>query len=157
MSLLLCRRDLTFLLYEWLDATLLTTRERYHQHDRATFDAVLDTAEKLAENLFAPHNRKSDLNEPHFDGQHVTVIPEVKAAIEAFNAAGLVAASQDESLGGMQLPVVIDKAMMAYFIAANCSTAAYPFLTIGNLTHRGGIALGLCGGLNEVKDCDLAG
>ncbi len=132
MSLLLCRRDLTFLLYEWLDATLLTTRERYHQHDRATFDAVLDTAEKLAENLFAPHNRKSDLNEPHFDGQHVTVIPEVKAAIEAFNAAGLVAASQDESLGGMQLPVVIDKAMMAYFIAANCSTAAYPFLTIGN-------------------------
>jgi alkylation response protein AidB-like acyl-CoA dehydrogenase len=132
VSLLLCRRDLTFLLYEWLDATLLTTRERYHQHDRATFDAVLDTAEKLAENLFAPHNRKSDLNEPHFDGQHVTVIPEVKAAIEAFNAAGLVAASQDESLGGMQLPVVIDKAMMAYFIAANCSTAAYPFLTIGN-------------------------
>jgi alkylation response protein AidB-like acyl-CoA dehydrogenase len=32
----------------------------------------------------------------------------------------------------MQLPVVIDKAMMAYFMAANCATAAYPFLTIGN-------------------------
>ncbi|MBC7623883.1 MAG: acyl-CoA dehydrogenase [Aeromicrobium sp.] len=132
MSTLLSRRDLNFLLYEWLDATTLTSRERYRQHTRETFDAVLDTAEKLAEDFFAPHNRKSDLNEPQFDGQRVTVIPEVGVAIAAFNAAGFIAASQDESLGGMQLPVLLDKAMMAYFMAANCATAAYPFLTIGN-------------------------
>jgi alkylation response protein AidB-like acyl-CoA dehydrogenase len=132
MSLLLSRRDLNFLLYEWLDATSLTARPRYSQHDRATFDAVLDTAEKIATDFFAPHNRKSDLNEPTFDGEHVSAIREVKAAIDAFNAAGLVAAAHDESIGGMQLPTVIDKAMMAYFMAANCATAAYPFLTIGN-------------------------
>ncbi len=132
MSLLLSRRDLNFLLYEWLDATSLTQQTRYAQHDRETFDAVLDIAEKIATDSFAPHNRKSDLNEPHFDGTNVKVLPEVKIAIDAFNQAGLIAASQDESLGGMQLPVLIDKAMMAYFMAANCATAAYPFLTIGN-------------------------
>ncbi|MEI6737936.1 MAG: acyl-CoA dehydrogenase family protein, partial [Pseudomonadota bacterium] len=132
MSLLLSRRDLNFLLYEWLDATALTERSRYAQHDRETFDAVLDTAEKIATDFFAPHNRKSDLNEPQFDGEQVSLIPEVKTALDAFNAAGLVAAAQDESIGGMQLPTLIDKAMMAYFMAANCSTAAYPFLTIGN-------------------------
>ena len=139
MSLLLSRRDLNFLLYEWLDATALTSRTRYAQHDRQTFDAVLDTAEKIATDYFAPHNRKSDLNEPQFDGVNVTLITEIKTAINAFNQAGLVAASQSESLGGMQLPTLIDKAMMAYFMAANCATAAYPFLTIGNanliLTH----------------------
>ncbi len=132
MSLLLSRRDLNFLLYEWLDATSLTQQTRYAQHDRETFDAVFDIAEKIATDSFAPHNRKSDLNEPHFDGTNVKVLPEVKIAIDAFNQAGLIAASQDESLGGMQLPVLIDKAMMAYFMAANCATAAYPFLTIGN-------------------------
>ena len=132
MSLLLSRRDLNFLLYEWLDAIALTKRIRYAEHDRQTFDAVLDTAEKIATDFFAPHNRKSDANEPHFDGVNVTVIPEVKAAIDAFNEAGLIAAAQDESIGGMQLPVLIDKAMMAYFMAANCATAGYPFLTIGN-------------------------
>jgi hypothetical protein len=66
VSLLLSRRDLNFLLYEWLDATSLTACDRYRQHDRETFDAVLETAEKLAEDLFAPHNRKSDLNEGRY-------------------------------------------------------------------------------------------
>jgi alkylation response protein AidB-like acyl-CoA dehydrogenase len=132
MSLLLSRRDLNFLLYEWLDAAARATRTRYAQHDRETFDAVLDTAEKIATDFFAPHNRKSDLHEPQFDGTNVSMIAEIKTAIDAFNQAGLVAAAQDESLGGMQLPTLIDKAMMAYFMAANCATAAYPFLTIGN-------------------------
>lgn len=132
MPHILSRRDLNFLLYEWLDAESLLMRPRYAQHDRATFDQVLDTAEKIATDFFQPHNRKSDLNEPHFDGNRVHVIPEVKAAVDAFNAAGLISAAQDESLGGMQLPTVIDKAMMAYFMAANCATAGYPFLTIGN-------------------------
>ena len=132
MSLLISRRDLNFLVYEWLDAIALTKRDRYAQHDRETFDAVLDAAEKIAVDFFAPHSRKSDLNEPTFDGTRVTIIPEVKAALEAFNAAGLIAASFDEALGGMQLPVVVYNAMMSYFTAANAGTTAYPFLTTAN-------------------------
>ncbi len=132
MSLLLSRRDLNFLLYEWLDATALTSRPRYTQHDRESFDAVLDIAEKIATDFFAPHNRLSDNNEPRVDGEEVILPAAIKTAIDTFNAAGLIAAAQDEALGGMQLPTVIDKAMMAHFLAANCATAAYPFLTIGN-------------------------
>ena len=56
-SKILSRRDLAFLLYEWLDVTALTQRPRYADHDRATFDAVLDVAEQMATDLFAPHNR----------------------------------------------------------------------------------------------------
>ena len=64
-SLLLSRRDLEFLLYEWLDVELLTKRPRYAEHSRETFDAVLELAEQIATEHFAPHNRKADANEPH--------------------------------------------------------------------------------------------
>ncbi len=129
---ILSRRDLAFLLYEWLDVEALTARPRYADHGRETFDAALETAERMATELFAPHNRRSDANEPHFNGTSVTMIPEVKVALDAYAAAGLIAAGQDEALGGMQLPCVVEKAVTAWFTAANVATSAYLFLTIGN-------------------------
>lgn len=132
MSLILSRRDLNFLLYEWLKVQALTDNPRYADHSRETFDAALDTCEKIATDLFATHSKKSDQQEPHFDGERVHVIPEVKTALTAFSDAGLMAAGQDFDLGGMQLPVVVEKAGFAYFVAANIGTAAFPFLTIGN-------------------------
>src|SRR5438445_13138893 len=63
-SLLLSRRDLDFLLYEWLEVAALTERERFADHSRGTFDAVLDLAEHVATNDFAPHNKLSDAREP---------------------------------------------------------------------------------------------
>ena len=45
-----------------------------------------------AHDLFAPHNKKADQNEPHFDGERVHLIPEVKQALDAFREAGLMAA-----------------------------------------------------------------
>lgn len=131
-SLILSRRDLDFLLHEWLDVGSLCTRARFADHSRETFDAVLDLCEQIATEKFAPHNRKSDLNEPSFDGQRVTLIPEVGAALKAFCDAGLMAAGQDQALGGMQLPCVVEKAGFAWFKGANVATAAYPMLTIGN-------------------------
>ena len=132
MSNILSARDIEFLLYEWLDAESLTSRPRFADHSRETFDAALKTSEQIATELFAPHNRKADLNEPHFDGERVHLIPEVKPALEAFAAAGLMAAGQDYDLGGSQLPAVVEKACMAWFMGANVGTAAYPFLTMGN-------------------------
>jgi alkylation response protein AidB-like acyl-CoA dehydrogenase len=131
-SKILSRRDIDFLLYEWLDAESLTKRARYADHSRETFTAAMDTCEKVATDLFAPHNKKSDQQEPHFDGETVHIIPEVKAALKVFCDAGLMAAGQDYEYGGMQLPVLIEKASFAYFKAANVGTSSYPFLTIGN-------------------------
>ncbi len=131
-SRLLNRRDVEFMLYDWLDAESLARRPRFADHSRETFTAALDTAEQIAADLFAPHNKLSDQQEPQFDGERVTVIPEVKRALDAFSAAGLMAAGQDYALGGMQLPLTVEKAITAYFTAANMATASYAFLTIGN-------------------------
>ncbi|MCY7364724.1 MAG: acyl-CoA dehydrogenase [Frankiaceae bacterium] len=132
-SLLLNRRDLDFLLYEWLDVVSLTGRARHADHSRETFDDVLDLAEQIATEHFAPHNHKADANEPVFDGEHVTLIPEVAAALSVFADAGLLGGALDEELGGLQLPTVIGNAVFAWFQAANVGTSSYPFLTIANV------------------------
>ncbi|HEX4858037.1 MAG TPA: acyl-CoA dehydrogenase [Usitatibacteraceae bacterium] len=132
MSKIVSRRDLEFLVYDWLDAESLCARGRYAEHSRETFDAILATSAAIATDLFAPHNRKADLNEPKFDGERVSLIPEIKPALDAFAGAGLIAAGFDDALGGLQLPTLIEKASMAWFMGANVATAAYPFLTIGN-------------------------
>ena len=131
-SLLLSRRDLEFLLYEWLDVEALTARERFAEHSRATFDDVLDLAEQIATEHFAPHNRTSDAHEPVLEDGRVQLVPEVAAALEVFAKAGLLAGTLDEELGGLQLPTVVGNAVFAWFQAANVSTSSYPFLTIAN-------------------------
>lgn len=131
-SKLLSRRDVDFLLYEWLRVDELTKRARFAEHSRDTFDGVLDLSEELAEKYFAPHNKKSDACEPTFDGTSVHVIPEVKAALEAFAQADLVGASMDESIGGAQLPACVAQAGFAFVSAANVSTSGYLMLTVAN-------------------------
>ena len=129
-SLILSRRDLDFLLFDWLDVTSLTTRERFRDHSRETFDAVLDLAEQLATEKFAPHNRAADLAEPHVVDGRVQLLPEVGEAVTAFGESGLMSATFDEAVGGMQLPFTVGRAVLAWFQAANTATAAYPFLTL---------------------------
>ena len=131
-SKILSRRDLDFLLYEWLNAESLTQRSRYADHSRETFDAVLDLCEQLATDKFATHNKKADQNEPQFDGERVSMIPEVGEALRAFSEAGLVSAGMDAEVGGMQLPCLIEKAGFAWFKGANVATSAYAMLNIGN-------------------------
>ncbi|MEY9873579.1 alkylation response protein AidB-like acyl-CoA dehydrogenase [Streptacidiphilus sp. MAP12-33] len=131
-SLLLSRRDLDFLLHDWLDVTALTRRPRFAEHDRETFDAVLDLSEAIATRHFAPHNKRGDSEEPWFDGEKVHIIPEVKAALEVFAESGLTGAAMDHEIGGQQLPTVVANACMAWFQAANVGTSAYPFLTVAN-------------------------
>lgn len=126
------RRDLQFMLYELLGAGQLPSRPRYADHSKETFDDTLGLACTLAEKYFAPHNREADQNEPHVVDGKVRIIPQVKEALEAFKQAGFFAAHQSFDLGGMQLPTVVSQAAHACFQAANVSTSAYPFLTIGN-------------------------
>jgi butyryl-CoA dehydrogenase len=140
MAGIINRRDLDFQLFEVLDAEALTQRPRYAEHSRETFAAVLDTATAIAEEKFAPHNRKADEHEPTFDGQRVSMIPEVGEALRAFCEAGFIAAAHDFERGGMQLPVLLTQAAFSLFKGANVGTAAYPFLTIANanVIHRFG-------------------
>ncbi|AKJ30246.1 acyl-CoA dehydrogenase [Caldimonas brevitalea] len=140
MHTIINRRDLDFLVFELLDAASLIERPRHADHSLDTFAAALDTAQAIATDHFAPHNRRSDEHEPQFDGQRVTLIPEVKAALRAYCDAGMLAASHDYTLGGMQLPSLLAQACSSLFKSANAATTSYPGLTLGNanVIHRFG-------------------
>jgi alkylation response protein AidB-like acyl-CoA dehydrogenase len=131
-DLLVSRRDLNFLLYDWLGVDSLVRFPRFADHNRETFDAVIDTCQRIAVDLFEPHYRKNDQIEPYFDGQKVHLNPEVSTALKAFVQAGLMAGAKGPEHGGMNLPAVVERAALAYFMAANPSTAGYPLLAMGN-------------------------
>ncbi len=128
---LLNDRDVEFLLYELLDTEGLLDRPRYQEHSREIFDASLRTAKTVAEKYFANHYVKGDQNEPSLVDGEVQMIPETKVAWQQFTEAGFLAAHQDYDEGGMQMPEVLVRTIMAYINAANIGTAAYPFIAIG--------------------------
>ena len=129
---LLDQRDLDFMLYELFDAEGLTSRERYADHNRETFDAAINTARTVAEKYFLPNRQKVDTNQPTFDGEKVQMIPEIKVALDAVIDAGLAYPSADYELGGMQLPGVVASAAGAYLSAAASTTMGYISLTNAN-------------------------
>jgi len=129
MDLLINKKDLDFLLYDLLDAESLLRIPHYEEHNRETFDAFIDIAEKIAEKYFLPHNAKSDEEEPRFDGNDVILIPEIKPAIEEYANAGFIGARHLYENGGMQLPAIISSACQSFFFSANPGTAGYPFLS----------------------------
>ena len=131
-STVLSARDLEFLLYEWLDVERLSERPRFAEHDRESYDALLGLCQELATEHFATHYRKSDTEEPVFDGEKVRLIPEIEAALQKLAKADLMGLTVDEEHGGLQVPHVVASACMAWFTAANIGTAAYAFLTMAN-------------------------
>ena len=129
MATLLARRDLDFILFEVLDTEALCQRPRYADHSRESFSAMITAAEQLATQYFLPHWKAVDEHEPEFDGEVVRLHPEVGPALKAYIEAGFLTAGHDAELGGLQLPVVVEKAAFAYFKAANLATAGYVLLT----------------------------
>lgn len=130
--------EISFQLFDMLDTEGLATRSRFLGQSREIYDAVLETAEKIAVEHFASHYREADSHEPRLENGKVVMLPEVKQAIDAFAEAGFLKAHHDESMGGLQLPWSVVQGCFALFQAANIATVAYPFLTIaaGNLLAR---------------------
>ncbi len=122
---------LDFLLYDWLQAEKLTDAQRYAEHSRETFDAVLDTCERIAREKFAPFNRLVDTEEPRFDGEKVILPAASLAANRAYAESGMLSAAQDHEEGGMQLPFTVEAAANAFFALASVSINS-ALLTKGN-------------------------
>jgi len=129
---LMNERDLEFMLYELFDSEALIGRERYQDHDRQTFNAVVNTAKTIAEKYFLPIRQKLDTHQPTFDGKKVHIIPELKTAIDAVNESGIGAATADYDVGGMQLPPIIASAAASFLSVAGGVGMGYNMLTTAN-------------------------
>jgi alkylation response protein AidB-like acyl-CoA dehydrogenase len=125
------RRTVNFLLYQWLDVESLNKRERFSDHSRETFDAVLDTCERIAREKYAPFNRLVDTQEPQFDGEKVILPQATHDAHKAYVDSGMLSAAQDYALDGMQLPYAVEAAANSFFACASVSIGSN-MLTAGN-------------------------
>ncbi|WP_369973832.1 acyl-CoA dehydrogenase [Pelomonas sp. KK5] len=127
------RETLDFFLNDWLKIGQdLTPRQRFADHSDETYAAVLDMCEKLAREKYAPFNRLMDTQEPHFDGQRVTLPQATHDALAAYVETGMLAASCDYEQGGMQLPCVVEMAANSFFSKAAIAMGGYVMLTKGN-------------------------
>ena len=136
------RDTLNFLLHDWLQVASLSQRERFADHSRETFDAVLETCERIAREKYAPFNRLIDTQEPVFDGEKVIVPQATHDAHHAYAASGMLSASQDYDIGGMQLPFTVEAAANSFFACASVSIGS-GLLSVGNanLLMKHGTAL----------------
>ncbi len=125
------RPTLDFLLNDWLAVEGLSQRERFADHSRETFDAVLDTCERIAREKYAPFNRLVDTQEPHFDGEKVILPQATHDAHKAYAESGMLSAAQDYDIGGMQLPYTVEAAANTFFAMASVSIGS-GLLTVGN-------------------------
>ena len=125
------RPTVDFLLHDWLKVETLQSRERFADHSRETFDAVLDTCERIAREKYAPFNRLVDTQEPHFDGEKVILPQATHDAYKAYAESGMLSAAQDYDMGGMQLPYTVEAAANAFFAMASVSIGS-GMLTSGN-------------------------
>ena len=118
------RRDLDFLLFEWLHIETLA--------DAQTIAAMLDLSETLAASEFLPHYKRADSEEPRLTANGVVICPPIKDALARYAEAGLFSAGFQEDHGGLGLPYLACAASFACFAAANIATAAYAMLTVAN-------------------------
>ena len=125
------RPTIDFLLNDWLCVENLNQRERFADHSRETFDAVLDTCERIAREKYAPFNRLVDTQEPQFDGEKVILPQATFEAQKAYAESGMLSAAQDHDIGGMQLPYVVEAAANSFFAMASVSIGS-GLLTTGN-------------------------
>ncbi|GAA3973621.1 acyl-CoA dehydrogenase [Actinomadura viridis] len=128
-SQLLSRRDLDFLLYEWLGTEGLAARAPFAEHSRDTFDAMLDLAGEIAAERFAPINKLLDAEEPRIGPDGRVVHPAGLAeALRAYTDSGMPSATFGPEFGGMRVPFTVAQAAFAYFQAASVGASAYPLL-----------------------------
>jgi len=124
------RRDLDFLMFEFLELESLMRLPRFASIDREAVSAVLDSAQAVAEAMFLPIAGTLDAHEPHVEGGKVKIMAEVGAALSAFAEAGFFAAAFDEDVGGLQLPYTVTTAANGIFACANTPVFNYAFLTM---------------------------
>jgi alkylation response protein AidB-like acyl-CoA dehydrogenase len=124
-------RDLRFHLYEVLDAERLTRLSYFADHDRESFELVLEAAGKIGETLLKPLLTAMDRNEPQLVDGKIRVHPQMGAIIRKFGEDGWINAPFRYDEGGQQLPATIMNAATFVFGAANYSSSIFPFVTTG--------------------------
>ena len=123
------KRNLQFLLYEVFDIVELTRYPHFSQHNKKSFDLIIDAGLKMAKDLLHPVFEEMDRKAPAMKNGHVRVHPSVRSIMQQYGEGGWIAADFDEKFDGEQLPHMLVDCCKFAFCAANYSASVYPALT----------------------------
>jgi butyryl-CoA dehydrogenase len=123
-------RDVEMILDELLDLTALHV-PYFADHDRETYQLVLESARALARDALFPAYRTLDEAPPVLADGKVTVHPALHALFARLVELGFAAAPRPHEVGGAQLPLVVCSLAASYLMAANLSVYGYIGLTQG--------------------------
>ena len=121
--------ELGFQLFEVHGAADALAHPRYGHLDRDTLEAMLQSAEALAGERFAPIAAALDETEPRMVAGRAVTAPALAPALRAYADAGFIAAGFPPEIGGLGLPTSVGTAVMAAFGSACTPAAGYVFLT----------------------------
>lgn len=124
-------RNLNFLLFEVMDAESLCALPYFEEHDRETFDLVLETGLRMATDDLFPIFKQMDEAPPLFVDGEVRVLPVVREVMRKFGEGGWIGAHAPFDQGGQQLPDTVLAVLRFMFGAANYSASVYPLLATG--------------------------
>ncbi len=126
------RREIDFLLHDWLGAETLLEGHAFPDQERVDWDAFMDLSGAISWNEFLPCYKIADRDEPVLRDGRVVVLPDLKRALRTYLDAGVQLATVDPENGGMGFPFVIASAAMAELMAANVSGSGFVMLSVAN-------------------------
>ena len=132
MSLVVHRRNIEFLLYEFLQLEELIRHPQFGAHDRVAISGMLDAVQSIAETELLSTAAELDANEPEFVEGRARTPPAAKRALDACAAAGLFSVGFPTEWGGLQMPSTMTLLVNGILACANLGIANYHLLTIAS-------------------------
>ncbi len=126
------KRDLQFQLFEVLDSESLNKYEYFQDHNRESFDMVLEAADGIATKMLFPLLTEMDRKEPQLVDGKIRIHEGMKPIIKKMGEDGWVNAAFRYDEGGQQLPTTILNAAGFIFQAANYSSSIFSFMSGGS-------------------------
>ena len=123
--------DIRFILKDVIGAGSLASLPGYAEANLEAFDAILDAAAQVSEEVLFPLNQPGDIEGCYFDKGKVTTPAGFKDAYKMFRESGWTGLSCKTEYGGQGLPLLLNFVVDELVCSANMSFGMYPGLSHG--------------------------
>ncbi len=123
--------NLKFVLHELLHVDNLCKLDRFKDYDKESIDILIQSAKDYADKVTFPLFKEMDEQAAYYKDGKIIVHPVIGELMKYAGENGLIGATFDYEVGGMQLPNTVAVALSHVSASANNSIGGYAGLTTG--------------------------
>ncbi len=123
--------NLKFILHEMLNVEQLCQFPRYADYDKESFDILLSSTKDYSDKVLFPVFKETDEQAAYYKDGKIIVHPVIGQMMKDSGENGLIGATFDYEVGGLQMPYTIAGALGHIGEAANNNVTGYTGLTGG--------------------------